>query len=100
MYQIQIKGVSCRKCGTFMLARYAILKGAAVGGHLKLIIIDEDFYNTDGNGVILIVEREDHLFAEAARPEGPFRGQEAEAAIMPGTSWLESPNDVIEAWYG
>jgi hypothetical protein len=65
-----------------------------------LIIIEEDFYNTDGNGVILIVEREDHLFAEAARPEGPFVGLPAEAAIMPGTAWLESPNDVIEAWYG
>jgi hypothetical protein len=68
--------------------------------HSKLVIIDEDFYNTDGNGVILIVEREDHLFAEAARPEGPFVGQPAEAGIMPGTVWLESPNDVIEAWYG
>jgi hypothetical protein len=66
----------------------------------ELIIIDEDFYNTDGNGVILIVEREDHLFAEAARPEGPFLGEPADAAIMPGTTWLESPNDVIEAWYG
>jgi hypothetical protein len=66
----------------------------------KLIIIDEDFYNTDGNGVILIVEREDHLFAEAVGPEGPFVGQPADAALMPGTAWLESPNDVIEAWYG
>jgi hypothetical protein len=68
--------------------------------YLKLIIIEEDFYNTDGNGVILIVEREDHLFAEAMLPEGPFVGQDADAAIMPGTQWLESPNDVIEAWYG
>jgi hypothetical protein len=65
-----------------------------------LIIIDEDFYNTDGNGVILIVEREDHLFAEAANPNGPFVGLEARAAIMPGTDWLDSPNHVIEAWYG
>jgi hypothetical protein len=65
-----------------------------------LIIIDEDFYNTDGNGVILIVEREDHLFAEAVRGEGPFTGLDAEEAKMPGTDWLESPNDVIEAWYG
>jgi hypothetical protein len=65
-----------------------------------LIIIDEDFYNTDGNGVILIVEREDHLFAEAVDPDGPFLGRDSEAAIMPGTSWLSSPNDVIEAWYG
>jgi hypothetical protein len=64
-----------------------------------LIIIDEDFYNTDGNGAILIVEREDHLFAEAVNADGPFVGQPAEAAIMPGTGWLESPNDVIEAWY-
>jgi hypothetical protein len=65
-----------------------------------LTIIDEDFYNTDGNGVILIVEREDHLFAEAADPNGPFIGVDADGAIMPGTHWLESPNDVIEAWYG
>jgi hypothetical protein len=64
-----------------------------------LIIIDEDFYNTDGNGVILIVEREDHRFAEAVRPDGPFTGVDSEAAIMPGTGWLDSPNDVIEAWY-
>jgi hypothetical protein len=65
-----------------------------------LTIIDEDFYNTDGNGVILIVEREDHFFAEACRSEGVFTGLEAAAAIMPGTEWLSSPNDVIEAWYG
>ncbi len=62
-------------------------------------IIDEDFYNTDGNGAILIVEREDHRFAEAADPNGPFAGLDADAAIMPGTEWMESPNDVIEAWY-
>jgi hypothetical protein len=65
-----------------------------------LTIIDEDFYNTDGNGVILIVEREDHLFAEAIRPDSAFIGTDAPAAIMPGTEWLDSPNDVIEAWYG
>lgn len=65
-----------------------------------MIIIDEDFYNTDGNGVILIVEREDHLFAEAANPDGPFAGLDAEDSMMPGTEWLTSPNDVIEAWYG
>ena len=65
-----------------------------------MIIIEEEFYNTDGNGMILIVEREDHLFAEAANPDGPFIGQDAELAMMPGTGWLESPNDVIEAWYG
>lgn len=64
-----------------------------------MIIIDEDRYNTDGNGVILIVEREDHLFAEAANPDGPFPGMDAEASIIPGAKWLESPNDVIEAWY-
>jgi hypothetical protein len=63
-------------------------------------IIDEDRYNTDGNGVILIVEREDHLFAEAANPEGPFVGADSEASIIPGVAWHESPNDVIEAWYG
>jgi hypothetical protein len=64
-----------------------------------MTIIDEDYYNTDGNGMILIVEREDHRFGEAAAAEGPFVGHEAEAALMPGTEWLESPNDVIEAWY-
>jgi hypothetical protein len=62
-------------------------------------IIDEDRYNTDGNGVILIVEREDHLFAEAANPDGPFVDADAEASIIPGAGWHESPNDVIEAWY-
>lgn len=63
-------------------------------------IIDEDFYNTDGNGLMLIVEREDHLFAEAASPEGPFVGLPDTQATVPGAPWLESPNDVIEAWYG
>ena len=62
-------------------------------------IIDEDVYNTDGNGVIRIVEREDHLFAEAAGPDGPYIGSNAETAAMPGVGWLDSPNDVIEAWY-
>ena len=62
-------------------------------------IIDEDRYNTDGNGIILIVEREDHLFAEAANPDGPFAGADAQASIIPGAGWYESPNDVIEAWY-
>ena len=65
-----------------------------------MVIIDEDYYNTDGNGLILIVEREDHQFAEAGAPEGPFTGQNAEQAVMPGARWYESPNDVIEAWYG
>ncbi len=62
-------------------------------------IIDEDYFNTDGNGMILVVEREDHLFGEAVNSDGPFIGQEAETALMPGTAWLASPNDVIEAWY-
>jgi hypothetical protein len=66
----------------------------------NLIIIDEDFYNTDGNGVILILEREDHLFAEAVNADGPFIGLDAETSIMPETHWLSSPNEVIEAWYG
>lgn len=63
-------------------------------------IIDEDYYNTDGNGLMLIVEREDHRFAEAARPEGPFLGVEEAEAVAPGAPWLDSPNAVIEAWYG
>jgi hypothetical protein len=62
-------------------------------------IVDQDFYNTDGNGVILIVEREDHLFAEAATPDGEYIGALAATSAMPGALWLESPNDVIEAWY-
>jgi hypothetical protein len=62
-------------------------------------IIDQDFYNTDGNGMILIVEREDHFFAEAASAEGEYIGAPAEDAVMPGAAWSESPNDVIEAWY-
>jgi len=62
-------------------------------------IIDQDFYNTDGNGMILIVEREDHLFAEAAAPDGDYVGADAADAAMPGADWLEGPNDVIEAWY-
>jgi hypothetical protein len=65
-----------------------------------MVIIDEDYYNTDGNGLILIVEREDHQFAEAVAPEGPFAGQDAEQSVMPGARWCESPNDVIEAWCG
>ncbi len=64
-----------------------------------MVVIDEDYYNTDGNGLMLIVEREDHLFAEAAAPEGPYAGTDAASAAMPGVSWYESPNDVIEAWY-
>jgi hypothetical protein len=64
-----------------------------------MLIIDQDFYNTDGNGMILIVEREDHWFAEAASPEGEFVGMRADDAIVSGAEWLESPNDVIEAWY-
>lgn len=62
-------------------------------------VIDEDFYNTDGYGLILIVEREDHRFAEAANAEGPFAGAPADAAILPGAEWHESPNAVIEAWF-
>ena len=65
-----------------------------------MLIIDEDYYNTDGNGLMLIVEREDHLFAEAIRPEGPFAGEDADAAVIAGARWCDSPNDVIEAWYG
>ncbi len=48
---------------------------------------------------MLIVEREDHLFAEAARPEGPLLGVDADLAA-PGARWFGSPNSVIEAWYG
>ena len=70
---------------------------ASVGGFLK--ITDEDIYNTDGNGVIRIVEREDGLYAEAANGDGPFVGLDADAAVMAGVRWLESPNDVIESWY-
>ncbi|MDQ6677676.1 MAG: hypothetical protein M3Z09_10320 [Acidobacteriota bacterium] len=62
-------------------------------------ITDEDVYNTDGNGVIRIVEREDGLFAEAANAEGPFTGADAETAAIAGAAWLPSPNEVIEAWY-
>ena len=54
-------------------------------------------YNTDGNGVIRIVEREDGWFAEAADPDGPFVGKDAEGARL--GPWCESPNEVIEAWY-
>lgn len=64
-----------------------------------MTIVDEDIYNTDGNGVILVVEREDGLFAEALNPSGPFVGCQAERAVMPGVAWHESPNQVIEAWY-
>ena len=64
-----------------------------------MTIINEDRYNTDGNGVILIVEREDHLFAEAINPDGPFLGLPASDCAIPGAPWLASPNDVIEAWY-
>ncbi len=70
---------------------------ASAGWHLK--IKDEDIYNTDGNGVIRILEREDGLFAEAAAPDGPFVGMDSEQAVIAGAKWLESPNDVIEAWY-
>ena len=61
-------------------------------------IIDEDYYNTDGNGMMLIVEREDHRYAEAARAEGPFTGQPADEAILPGAEWWDSPNEVLTAW--
>ncbi len=64
-----------------------------------LKITDEDVYNTDGNGVIRIVEREDGLFAEAANAEGPFAGTDADCAVIAGVKWLDSPNAVIEAWY-
>jgi hypothetical protein len=64
-----------------------------------VLIIEEDFYNTDGYGLILIVEREDHQFAEAVNAEGPFLNAPAESAILPGTQWHESPNAVIEAWF-
>lgn len=64
-----------------------------------MLVIDEDYYNTDGNGMILIVEREDHQFAEAAEPEGPFAGRPAEEAAMPGAEWYSSPNEAIEGWY-
>jgi len=63
----------------------------------ELQITDEDVYNTDGNGVIRIVEREDGMFAEAANPDGPFVGTDAAAAAI--EPWCDSPNDVIEAWY-
>lgn len=62
-------------------------------------IVDQDWYNTDGNGVILVVEREDHLFAEAASPDGEFVGATAASAAIHGAEWLPSPNDVIDAWY-
>jgi hypothetical protein len=87
MYAVQTKGVSW----------------GAANFHANTCIvniIDEDYYNTDGNGMILVVEREDHLFGEAVHAEGGFVGQDAESALMPGTAWLDSPNDVIEAWYG
>jgi hypothetical protein len=87
MYEVQTKGVS------WGAANFHANTGI-------MTIIDEDYYNTDGNGMILVVEREDHRFGEAAAAEGPFVGQDAEAALMPGARWMESPNDVIEAWYG
>ncbi|MEX2261502.1 MAG: hypothetical protein WD696_06105 [Bryobacteraceae bacterium] len=62
-------------------------------------IVDQDHYNTDGNGTILIVEREDRRFAEAADGEGPFVGRDADEAVVPGAVWCDTPNDVIEAWY-
>ena len=65
----------------------------------QLKITDEDIYNTDGNGVIRIVEREDGMFAEAADGEGPFTGMDADGAAIAGAGWYESPNEVIEAWY-
>ncbi len=65
----------------------------------RLTITDEDIYNTDGNGVIRIVEREDGMYAEAANPDGPFVGMEWEGAVVAAATWHDSPNDVIEAWY-
>jgi hypothetical protein len=65
----------------------------------KMTIVDEDVYNTDGNGVIRIVERQDGLFAEARNADGPFVGADATTAVIAGSTWLSSPNDVIEAWY-
>jgi hypothetical protein len=64
-----------------------------------VLIVAEEFYNTDGYGLILIVEREDHWFAEAANPEGPFVDAAAAEAVLPGTAWMQSPNAVIEAWF-
>jgi hypothetical protein len=64
-----------------------------------VVVVGEDFYNTDGYGLILIVEREDHRFGEAADAEGPFVGKPAADAILPGAEWLDSPNAVIEAWF-
>ena len=64
-----------------------------------VVVIDEDVYNTDGNGVIRIVEREDGMFAEARDADGPFVGHDAETAVLGGAGWYGSPNDVIEAWY-
>ncbi len=64
-----------------------------------MTIIGEDQYNTDGNGMILIVEREDHMFAEAAGADGPFLGRSAAESVIAGAQWWASPNEVIEAWY-
>ncbi len=64
-----------------------------------MIITGEDYYNTDGNGMILVLEREDGKYAEAANPDGPFVGADAQSSILAGAEWLDSPNDVIEAWY-
>ncbi len=68
-------------------------------GDALVKVVDEDVYNTDGNGVIRIVEREDGMFAEARDGDGPFVGDEAELAVLAGAGWHDSPNDVIEAWY-
>ena len=65
----------------------------------KMTIVDEDVYNTDGNGVIRIVERQDGLFAEARNADGPFIGTDHETAAIAGAVWHHSPNDVIEGWY-
>lgn len=62
-------------------------------------VIDEDIYNTDGNGVIRIVEREDGMYAEARDADGPFVGQDADESVLEGATWHDSPNEVIEAWY-
>lgn len=64
-----------------------------------VLIVDEDYFNTDGNGMILVVGREDGMWAEAANGTGPFVGLPAAEAAIAGAVWCASPNDVIEAWY-
>lgn len=65
----------------------------------RVRITGQDYYNTDGNGMILVVEREDGWYAEAATDSGSYVGLPAEEAAIAGAPWRPSPNDVIEAWY-